>query len=101
MRPREVALGMMDALSQPFAAGQWEDIRVWYLAIMLRGYESCPPGTIRAMRALEPWPPWQKEFLKTRRDCYATVMLDDLKRRADEDLEAFASAERAPLLMRQ
>ena len=101
MRSRELAPAMIDSLSQPFAAGQWEDIRVWYLAIMLRDYESCTPRTIRAIRALEPWPPWQKEFLKTRRDCYATVMLDDLKQKADDDLEAFASAERPPLITQQ
>ena len=97
-RDRKLVPAIIDALSQPFAAGQWEDIRRWYLAIILREYEACTPRTIRAIRAMEPWPPWQKDFLTMRRDCYATVMLDDLKRRADADLAAFTAAEPAPLL---
>ena len=97
-RDRRLVPAIIDALSQPYAAGQWEDIRRWYLAIILRESEACTPRTIRAIRAMEPWPPWQKDFLTMRRDCYATVMLGDLKRRADDDLEVFTSAEPAALL---
>jgi hypothetical protein len=89
---------LIGSLSRPFAAGQWEDARRWYLALMLRDFETCTPRTIRALRALEPWPPWQKEFLTVRRDCYATVMLHDLARRAERDLAAFTAAERMPLM---
>jgi hypothetical protein len=88
----------IDAFSKPFAAGQWEDVRRWYLAVMLRDYESCTPRTVRAIQANEPWPPWQKEFLTMRRDCYATLLLEDLKRRANRDLESFAVGERTPLV---
>jgi spermidine synthase len=99
-RTRQLAPPLIDALSKPFAAGQWEDVRVWYLALMLRDYEACTPRTIRAIRAMEPWPPWQKELLTMRRDCYATVMLDGLTRRAERDLDELVSSERTPLLKR-
>ncbi len=95
---RTFAPMLLDSLSQPFAAGQWEDVRRWYLALMLREYEACTPRTIRALRALEPWPPWQKGFLTLRRDCYATVLRDDLRRQAQDDLDAFSAAEPAPIL---
>ena len=85
-------------VSRPCAAGQWEDIRRWYLALMLRDVETCTPRTIRALRGLEPWPPWQKDFLTVRRDCYATVMLHDLAKSAQRDLDAITAAERVPLM---
>jgi hypothetical protein len=95
---RALSPALTDALARPFAAGLWEDARRWYLATMLRDFEACSPRTIRALRALEPWPPWQVEFLKARRDCYATVLMDDLRNRAEDDLDAYAAAEPAPLL---
>jgi hypothetical protein len=95
---RALSPALTDSLSQPFAAGLWDDARRWYLAGMLRELEACSPRTIRALRALEPWPPWQEDFLKMRRDCYATVLMDDMRSRAQADLDAYTAAEPVPLL---
>jgi len=89
---------LIDGLSQPFAAGQWEDVRRWYLAVITHEAEGCGPHTIRALRAFEPWPPWRRQYLELRRDCYATAMLNDLFERAQRDLAEFQSNEAPPLL---
>jgi hypothetical protein len=88
---------MADALAKPFAAGQWDDVRRFYLVLILRDAEGCSPRTVHAMRALEPWVPWKREYLVARRDCYATSMLDELTSRAARDLAAYDDAERVPL----
>jgi hypothetical protein len=88
---------LIDALSQPFAAGQWEDARRWYLANITHTADGCGPRTIHALRTLEPWPPWQKELLQLRRDCYASAMMSTLFRRAERDLAAFQASEPQPL----
>ena len=93
-----LAPALTESLARPYAAGLWEDARRWYLATMLRDLEACSPRTIRALRALEPWPPWQEQFLKMRRDCYATVLMDDLRSRAESDLDAYTADEPLPLL---
>lgn len=84
---------MIDALSQPFAAGQWEDVRRWYRALLTREAEGCGPHTVAALRAIEPWPPWRREFLESRRDCYASAMMSDLYKRAQRDLDDYRAAE--------
>jgi hypothetical protein len=95
---RALSPALTESLAQPFAAGLWNDARRWYLTTMLREFEACSPRTIRALRALEPWPPWQEDFLKMRRDCYATVLMDDLRSRAQGDLDAYKAGEPTPLL---
>jgi spermidine synthase len=84
---------LIDAFSQPFAAGQWKDVRLWYLALITNDAEGCGPHTIHALRALEPWPPWRRDFLELRRACYASAMAADLFQNAQRDFAEFESAE--------
>jgi spermidine synthase len=89
---------MADALARPFAAGQWDDVRKFYLVLILRDAESCSPRTLHAMQALEPWVPWKRDYLVARRDCYASVMLDELAARAGRELAEYDASDRVPLL---
>ncbi len=91
---------MLRALDKPFAAGQWEDNRKFYRALIAKEMEGCGPHTIAALRALEPWPPWQRDALELRRRCYQSALLHDLARRARSDYDDFVAAERIPLLSR-
>ena len=93
------AARMFHALDRPFAAGQWEDARKYDRALIAHQMEGCGPHTIAALHELEPWPPWRREFLKMRYDCYGNAMLGRLQSRAGQDLSAFLSAEPRPLLI--
>ena len=95
------AVRMFHALEQPFAAGQWEDARKYNRALIAKEMEGCGPHTTAALRELEPWPPWRKDLLNLRVDCYGTAMLTDLHARAQRDLDAFVNAEPRPLLAPQ
>ena len=90
-----LALPLYDALEQPFAAGQWEDARKLYRLIIANHIDGCGPRTIKALRAVEPWPVWREWNLKVRRDCYQSTM-DPLARRAQSDYDAFIDAEPMP-----
>ena len=92
------AARMYHALDQPFAAGQWEDARRYDRALIANEMEGCGPHTTAALQNLEPWPPWRKDLLNLRVDCYGTALLTDLHARAQRDLDAFVSAEPKPLL---
>jgi spermidine synthase/MFS family permease len=100
-RIRQLTPAVIESLSHPFAAGQWEDVRKWYRAVVLKEYESCTPRTVHALLEMEPWPPWSRDFLTMRRDCYATVMLDSMRSRAQKDLDEFEAGERKPLLLQR
>jgi spermidine synthase len=89
---------MYVALEKPFAAGQWNDTRRYYRAMIAHEMEGCGPHTVQALRALEPWPPWRRDILLLRRNCYDTAMLSTLAERARRDLADFASAETVPLI---
>jgi len=89
---------MFRALEGPFAAGQWEDMRKFYRAMIASEMEGCGPHTVQALREMEPWPPWRKELLTLRRDCYDKGMMPALAKRAARDLADFVSAEPRPLL---
>ena len=95
------AARMFHALDRPFAAGQWEDARKINRTLIANEMEGCGPHTIAALRQLEPWPPWRRDILKLRADCYGSAMLVDLQKRAQRDLDAFVSAEPRPLLAPQ
>jgi len=88
---------MFRALERPFAAGQWEDVRKLYRALIAKEMEGCGPHTVAALRALEPWPPWRRDVLQMRVDCYGSAM-SGLAARAKRDLDAFTNAEPSPLL---
>src|SRR5438132_11142895 len=89
---------MFRALEKPFAAGQWKDKRKFYRALFSNEMEGCGPHTVAALRKLEPWPPWRKDLLELRRDCYQSAMLTSLAKRARRELDEFRSAEPQPLM---
>jgi spermidine synthase/uncharacterized membrane protein len=91
------ALQLFHALDVPFAGGQWEDQRRLYRVRFAALLEGCGPRTVAALRAVEPWPPWRKDFLKQRRDCYASAM-SPLADRANRDLRDFLEDEAEGLL---
>ena len=95
------AVRMFHALDKPFAAGQWEDARKYDRALLANLMEGCGPHTTAALRELEPWPPWRKDLLNLRVDCYGTAMLTDLHDKAQTDIDAFTRAEPKPLLAPQ
>ena len=97
-RNHAYAARMFAALQKPFAAGQWEDRRRFYGALISNEMEGCGPHTVGALRQLEPWPPWRRDLLTLRRDCYESAMLHPLAKRAKRDLDEFLSAEPVPLL---
>ncbi|HKS26051.1 MAG TPA: fused MFS/spermidine synthase [Thermoanaerobaculia bacterium] len=78
---------LVRALEKPFAAGQWNDTRRGYRAQIAIDMEGCGPHAIAALRALEPWPPWDETMLKARADCLGKK----------GDLEEFRRSEPAPL----
>ncbi|HUJ15154.1 MAG TPA: fused MFS/spermidine synthase [Thermoanaerobaculia bacterium] len=92
------AARLFHALDVPFAAGQWEDARKYDRALISRQMEGCGPHTIAALRELEPWPPWRKDILGMRFNCYGDTTLSDLKARAASDIESYINAEPLPLL---
>ena len=89
---------MFHALERPFAAGQWEDARKYDRALIAKVMEGCGPHTIAALRELEPWPPWRRDILSLRADCYGSAMMPRLRSRARREFDAFLSAEPPPLL---
>jgi spermidine synthase len=89
---------MFRALEKPFAAGQWEDMRKLDRAMIANEMEGCGPHAVQALRELEPWPPWRREVLQMRRDCYDSAMLPALAKHARQDLVDFQSAEPLPLM---
>jgi hypothetical protein len=91
-----LAAKMAAALGEPFAAGQWNDRRRLYAAVVTAAYRGCGAETIRALQAIEPDVPWRRDLLELRRDCYARAGLDGLATRARE-LAEFQRAE-APLV---
>jgi spermidine synthase len=92
------AARMFHALDKPFAAGQWEDMRKFDRVMIANEMEGCGLHTIAALRALEPWPPWRRDLLTLRVDCYTSAMMPRLHDRARRDLDAFISAEPLPLM---
>ena len=89
--PRRARL-MFDALSQPFAVMQQEDHRRFALIELAPLFEGCGTNTLKALRAVEPHPYWDKGTLELRADCYGRANLDDLAGRALEDLNRFEAA---------
>jgi hypothetical protein len=92
------AARMYRALEKPFAGGQWNDTRRLYRALVANEMEGCGPHTVQALRELEPWPPWRRDILVLRRDCYGSAMLPALAKRARRDLHDFVAAEPVPLM---
>jgi spermidine synthase len=94
---RELAPALYDALTQPFAAGQAEMSRLQHRFAVAQKIERCGPRTIAAMRAFEPWVPWNREYLTSRVQCYEKAGLRAMAERAREDLGDFLADEPQPL----
>ncbi|MGZ7081465.1 MAG: spermidine synthase, partial [Thermoanaerobaculia bacterium] len=95
---KQYAPRMYAALERPFAAGQENDLRLFYLVLVAYESEACGPRTIRALRMQEPHVMWRELILRLRKECYATANLGDLAKRARQDYEAYQAAEPAPLV---
>jgi hypothetical protein len=84
------AAPLFQALEQPFAAGQWNDVRRQDRALIAIDMEGCGPHAVAALRALEPWPVWSEPMLEARVRCYGTPA-------ARHDLAEWRASEPAPL----
>ncbi|HVE72371.1 MAG TPA: fused MFS/spermidine synthase, partial [Thermoanaerobaculia bacterium] len=83
---------VFDALSQPFAAMQYEDSRVFTRIVTAPLFDRCGAHTIAALRDAEPHPIWNREVLTIRANCYAVAGLPEAAR-AWDDLARYAEAE--------
>ena len=92
------ARSLARTLDLHFAAGQWNDLRLNDRALIAREAQGCGPMTIDALHKLEPWPPWNDEILRMRRDCYQSAM-DPRAARAASEYAEFRAAE-PPKLVR-
>lgn len=88
---------IFNALSQPFTAGQWNDVRMVNRVQVARELQGCGPMTVGALHAIEPWVPWTESLLRLRRDCYQSIM-DPRADAAQHDFEEFMRREPIPLL---
>jgi spermidine synthase len=85
--------GVLDALSQPYAAYQLEEVRrLAYVAAAWRS-SRCGTRTLGALSAMEPHALWLKPILEMRALCYRDAALTELAERARRDLDDFEAAE--------
>jgi len=93
---RATAPILYDALSSPFAAGQWNDARRVYRVAVAREGEGCGPHTAAALNELEPNVPWRSWLLELRRDCYSKTNPGSYDEAVD-DYNAWLAAEPMPI----
>ena len=94
---RTAASIAVEALSQPFAAGQWNDGRQIVALGVAEKLDRCGPATLAALQALEPHVPWRRHTLALRAECYAKAKLP-LADEARRDVERFRRSEPPQLL---
>src|SRR5947209_6615067 len=92
------AAQLLDALDKPFAGGQWNDLQTNRRLLIAYELQGCGPRTIAALHAMEPWPAWEREQLRIRRDCYQSTM-DPRARQAQRDWAEFLGGEPEPLVI--
>jgi len=92
-----LAARMADALSKPFAAGQWNESRRAAAIVAARQADGCGPRLIAALREIEPNVPWQPVVLQIRAECYAKAGLGQLAERAELDLQRYYAAQPSTL----
>lgn len=93
----ESAVPLYETLKVPFVAGQLDQVRKTAMLTIARGAEECGPRTVAALRAFEPYPPWNRDHLSLRVSCYAKPGLNDLAGKARADYQEFVDAEPEPL----
>ena len=94
----EFAPALFRAMSEPFAARQFDDQRRIYRISIARAIKPCGVETIAALKDVEPWSPWDATIIQWRRECYAAAGEQVLARRAARDYERLMSQEPARLL---
>jgi spermidine synthase len=84
---------ILDALSQPYAVYQLEEVR--RLAYVAAAWQSdrCGTRTLGALSAMEPNALWVKPILEMRALCYQNAALTDLAMKARRDLAEFERVE--------
>jgi spermidine synthase len=93
-----LATQLYHALEKPFSIYAFEEDRRRTLALIavLVDHQGFSEYTGKAVASFEPDVPWDREFLKVRRDCYRTLQ-DPRAATADRELAQFLSAEPQPL----
>lgn len=81
--PRMYAL-----MERPFAAGQWNDLRLFYLVLIGYEHEQCGARTLQALQEQEPHVMWRELVLRIRSECAGKKA----------DFDAYKAAEPAPLV---
>lgn len=92
-RDRSSAAILYEALERPFAAGQFEQTRRSTRLALAHQLDGCGPRTIAALRAFEPWVPWDGATLRLRADCYAQSGPRELAVIAAEEFGDFVEKE--------
>lgn len=90
---RSSAAILYDALDRSFAAGQFEQTRRSARLALAHQLDGCGPRTIAALRAFEPWVPWDASTLQLRADCYAQAGTREWAMVAAEELGDFIEKE--------
>jgi hypothetical protein len=89
------APAMLDALSRPYAAQQFDHTR--RIALVGAAWQAgqCSPVTLAGLRDMEPHSPWNRAILQLRERCYGEWRLTELHFRAKEELAQFERVEAA------
>jgi predicted membrane-bound spermidine synthase len=93
-----IALRFFRALEQPFSVYVFDEDRRKAFALIAAQADRGRPGkyTQQAMHSFEPNIPWDRQFLKVRRDCYRELG-DPLLAKAEADLSRFIESEAQPV----
>jgi spermidine synthase len=84
---------IVDALSQPYAAYQLEEVRRLAYVTAAWRIDRCGTRTLGALSAMEPNALWLKPVLEMRALCYRNAYLTELAEQARRDLADFEAAE--------
>jgi hypothetical protein len=90
---RTQAARMTALLEQPFVARLNDQQRALERIHAANFAGGCSPRTIEALKAVEPFVPWEQDLLVLRRDCYEQAGLEGPAAAARSDLKRFVAAE--------
>jgi len=94
----QLALAAYDAFDKPWAAGQWNDARRYFLVTLGSMIRPCGPAMLRALADLEPYPHWRENILQARVECYSRAHLRELAADARRDWNEWRSTSPKPLV---